>query len=147
MISSATHVLSEDLTASMYNFRAQLEQQTDVQQVVDFSESAEKTETPQHPKEGTIDYEALKLDRDNRKDRARQAAVHTSNLQHQQNMVDTYIAASSDNSEQGNSIGINSTPVNVYQQSMDYTRNIKLINAFESVGREVSDKPHVSILV
>ena len=94
MISSATHVLSQDLTASMHSFRAQLEQQTNVQQVAKSSESTEKPETPQHPKEETIDYEAIKLDRDNRKDSARQAAVHTSNLQHQQKMVDTYIAAS-----------------------------------------------------
>jgi hypothetical protein len=144
MISSATHVLSQDLTASMYSFRTQLEQQTNVQQVVDPSE---KPEIPQHPKEEVIDYEAIKLDRDNRKDSARQAAVHTSNLQHQQNMVDTYIAASSDNSQQDNSTGINSSPANVYQKSMDYTRNITLINAFESVGRDTSDKPHVSILV
>lgn len=147
MISSATHVLSQDLTASMHSFRAQLEQQGNAKQKGEPANPIEEVEVPQQPKEETIDYEALKADRDDRKDSARQAAVHVSNLQHQQDMVNTYIAASSDSSEQDSSAGINTSPANVYQKSMDYTRNMTLISAFESVGKEESDKTHVSILV
>jgi hypothetical protein len=131
----------------MHSFRTQLEQQSNVKQAGEPTNPIEEVEVPQQPKEKAIDYEALKADRDNRQDSARQAAVHVSNLQHQQDIVNTYISASSKNSEQDSSAGINTSPVGVYQTSMDYTRNMTLINAFESVGKEESDKVHVSILV
>ena len=153
MITGASHALSQDLMMSMQNFRVQLEQQRNVKAnevsetgAPTATESSGKIETPQKPDETKIDYEALKSDIDNRKGSARQAAVHVAGLKHQQSMVDTYINVSSDN-EQSSSTSMGIEPADVYQKSMDYSRNMALIEAFESVGSEDVDRVHVSVLV
>ena len=155
MISGATHALSQDLMLSMQQFRSQLEEQRNMSVKVDevsesdepeVTEPVENTEAPQEPEDAKIDYDALKADIDSRRESARQAAVHVADLKHQQNMVDTYINASSDEDEQsGSSIKIE--PADVYKTSMHYSQNMALIEAFESVASETSDRVHVSVLV
>jgi hypothetical protein len=153
MITGATHALTQDLAMSIQNFRVQLEHQRNVSvneatepQVPASPESLEKIEAPQTPEKANIDYDALKADMDSRRDSSRQAAAHVAGLQHQQNMVDTYLNASSDN-EQSSSASIGIEPADIYKASMDYSRNTALIKAFDSVASAKSDRVHVSILV
>ena len=162
MITGATHIVSADLMKSVQDFRAQLEQQRNVNtkessELQDVGEATEPTgeleatvptdelEAPQESAEAKIDYDALNEGMQSRRDSARQAAVHVATLQHQKNMVDTYMNASSDNDSSSDSMNID--PVDVYKKSMDYSRNMALIKAFETVSSELSDRSHVSILV
>ncbi|NOQ77513.1 MAG: hypothetical protein GQ475_06985 [Methylococcaceae bacterium] len=153
MISGATHTLSADLNKSMQNFRSQLDQQRSLkandisktQALVEKTEPSEEIESPQQPKKDNIDYDALNADIQSRRDSARQAAVNVTGLKHQQNMVDTYVAASSDDELESSSSAIE--PVDVYKTSIEYSRRMDLISAFESVGQNSSNPSHISILV
>jgi hypothetical protein len=156
MISGYTQVVSQNFTKSMHNYRMQLEQQRNANIKVEQSaespasqatEPADKTEAPQSPKESKIDYDALRADIDSRRDSARQAAVQAQGYKQQQNVIDTYIAASSDENGQNNSTSTNIDPADAYQTSMHYSRNMALINAFETVSNERTDRIHISVLV
>lgn len=156
MISGATHTLTQDLMSTMQNFRSQLEQQRNMNitvnkvsttQETENTEPVENTKTPQSIEDVDIDYDALKADIDSRRDNARQAAVHVADLKHQQNMVDTYIKASSGDDEQGGSSSTGIEPADVYKTSMHYSRNMALIEAFESISNEEANRTHVSVLV
>ena len=154
MITGATHTLSVDLMKSIPNFRSQLEQQrnmnvneiSEMQDIPKGTRPSEKIESPQQTKVAKIDYDALNADIENRRDSARQAAVHVAGLSHQQNMVDTYIAASSDDDDDTESNSSTIEPTDVYKTSMKYSRRMDLINAFESVGQSDSNRSHISIL-
>jgi len=152
MITGATHTLSVDLMKSIPNFRSQLEQQrnmnvneiSEMQDIPKGTRPSEKIESPQQTKVAKIDYDALNADIENRRDSARQTAVHVAGLNHQQNMVDTYIAASSNDEEESSSSTIE--PTDAYKTSMKYSRRMDLINAFESVGQDDSNRSHISVL-
>jgi hypothetical protein len=92
----------------------------------------------------TIDYDALNADIESRRDGARQTAVHAAGLNHQQNMIDTYIAASSDDDAESSSSTID--PADAYNTNMKYSRRMDLINAFESLGQGDSSRSHISVL-
>ncbi|EPJ45158.1 MAG: hypothetical protein OFPI_37680 [Osedax symbiont Rs2] len=156
MISGYSHALSQDFSKSLQHFKAQHEQQRNVKAKMDqtaqtpasqATEPTGKTEAPQQYKESRIDYDALSADIESRRDSARQAAVQVQGYKQQQNMIDIYIAASSDEEGQSNSTPTNISPDDVYQTSMHYSRNKSLIGAFESVGNEKPDRVHVSVLV
>ena len=151
MISGYSHALSQDFSKSLQHFKAQHEQQrnvnVNVDQTAQRTAAAQKTEAPQQSKETKIDYDALNADIDSRRDSARQAAVQVQGFKQQQNMIDIYIAASSDEKGQSNSTPTNISPADAYQTSMHYSRNQALIGAFESVSNEKPDRVHVSVLV
>lgn len=171
MITGATHALSPDLMASGQNFKTQIEEQrnmyakpqaqapegtapaqgtapTEGTAPLEGTAPAEPIEAPQEAEETTIDYDAIEADMNSRRDSARQNAVLATGITHQQDMVDTYINASSDgdDDEQNDYVTMEIDPADAYQTSMDYSRNMALIEAFESVGSEKSNQSHVSVL-
>jgi hypothetical protein len=153
MISGYNQGQGQDYTKYMQNSRTQLAQQSNVNRIQSVPTATSKTAEPVHkiqiaqqPAESNIDYDALIADIENRRDSARQAAVHVQGLQHQQNMIDTYIAVSSDEDDQSHSTSAMKSPADVYQESMGYSRNRGLIGVYESVSNEKPDRVHISTL-
>ena len=157
MISGYNQGQAQDYAKYMQNSRTQLAQQSNVNRVQSAQTATSKTAEPAHktqvtqiaqqPEESNIDYDALIADIESSRDSARQAAVHVQGLVHQQNMIDTYIAVSSDESDQRHSTSAMISPADVYQESMVSSRNRGLIGVYESVSNEKPDRVHISALV
>jgi hypothetical protein len=153
MISGYNQGKAQDYAKYMQNPRTQLAQQSNVNRVPNAQSAISKTTEPAHkiqivqqPEESNIDYAALIADVESKRDSARQAAVHVQGLVHQQNMIDTYIAVSSDENDQSHSASVMISPADVYQESMGYSRNRGLIGVYESVSNEKPDRVHISTL-
>ncbi len=152
MITATTHTLSAELTKSTQDFRSILDQRVSAnenevstpQEPTEGTVPLEAVQEPEQAQETTIDYEKLNSDIESRRETARQAAVHMTELQHKKNMVDTYMNAASDDDTSSSS---EIEPLEVYQTSLKYSRRMDLINAFEAVAQNESNSPHISVLV
>jgi len=67
-----------------------------------------------------------------RRDHARQAAVYAAELKQTQTNIDTYVNASTDSDDTGDTTNASDiNPANVYEKSLDYQQRDDLLAAFE----------------
>jgi hypothetical protein len=146
MITGASHSLSADLASAMQQYRSQMLQQ-----------SAEKPDTPAAPIETPPSKEAPGRESslpsraedwvvraDAQRESARRAAVHVTNLNHQQKMVDTYMNASSSGDGNTSSSSL-ANPSTVYQETLQYNRRMDLISAFERAANPRESGSQISL--
>jgi hypothetical protein len=139
----------------MQEYTAQLaaKQSATTKETVKSSEPASPTTEPVPPTSEPYEYdvhtsiEAPPLTpqekAEMRRNTAREAAVLVKGLQHQKDMMDTYIeAVSDDESDTGGSV----SPGAVYQETLEYHRRKDLVNAFEQVAAQTADEQKISLL-
>ena len=159
MVINSTHSLTPELIQSMQEYRLQLaekrqqEKTPDAWKAVDDLKSAETEEEftlyePADPVDQTRDpldssltdqatpMDQLEANLQASRDRAREAAVKANQINHVNQMAETYINASSNQNNYTSSSNINGA--NVYAEVRDYYRRQDMINAFEK-AREPDD--------
>ena len=159
-IINSTHSLTPELVKSMQEYRQQLvekrqqEKITDVSISIDQSSEVEKAydvndpyvpvdpvDPSAHPLDSSLTDQTTPMDtlgqniQENR-DRARETAVKANQINHANNMAETYINASS--SQNNNSSNSEISGVKVYTEIRDYYKRQDMINAFEK-AREPED--------
>jgi hypothetical protein len=86
-----------------------------------------------------------------RRDKARQAAVYTAELKQPQKLFDTYTNAASQadssSSSSSSSSAINKDPVDMYQASLKYSRRQDLMAAFEKAKQPETPGAGINISV
>jgi len=133
MIIGSAQSLSPALAQSSQDFRTLIENS---------KMKSEQVEMVQRP----LDYELNQDNIEERRDSARKSAVYAFEVEHTQNMIDTYVDASQSDDEDSTSI-YSPDPADVYNASLKYSRQQELISAFEQAGQQKTSGLAVDIVV
>ena len=144
MISNSMHSVSPYLARSQQDYRAELQQRSQVQPDAPIEENDSPEEITPAPK----DLSKLEENRQENRDIARQAAVQAVEIKQKEAMVEAYIKASSKTQESQPSVSTPiPEPIEVYQASLKYARREDLMTAFEAASNRDSSDPSIDIMV
>ena len=82
---------------------------------------------------------------DDRRDEAREAAVLVNSIQHQQDMIDVYVQASSDSKDVSHDPNSGVTPASAYDKTLTQARRQDFLNALEHASEGSFGGPEHSI--
>jgi len=151
MISATTHSLSTDLASAQQLFRAQLEQKnkhnvegsSKTNELPDISNPIESNPPPGNKLK--IDPADIMAKSEERRDTARNTALFINGINQQNKIADIYLNGLSESNDKTTSISI--SPAKAYTASINYSRRMDLIEAFDNVGQDKPDTPQINILV
>ncbi len=135
MITGSVHALTPSLSKSLLDYRAQVITQRHQQKQTAPAEEtapASRVEAPKPPAGPSV-LDQVAEGSAERRDRARQTALDIGAIRHTQNLINTYVNATSDDESGSQTSGVD--PVEAYRASLRYSRRLDLVNAFEQTGR------------
>ncbi|MDJ0840949.1 MAG: hypothetical protein QNK37_30845 [Acidobacteriota bacterium] len=148
MITGAVHTLTPNLMQSLQDYRFQLNRmRPKTAEETPAAPPPAETLEPGVPSEKTpspLDFSQALENATARRDDAKQAALEVGAVKQKQDLIDTYLAASSDDQDETPG-GIE--PVQVYKTSMKYSRRADLVAAFEETGAGLSQGLNVNMVV